>query len=170
MGSSPPAFHPGSHRSIFISSIRPAEARDFEIVRLLAKSASELPEALAGSAGRVRFLLEARARFGRSLADPREFWRVSEVDGAVVAWIHAGIRTDGAMREPPFMEIVMLYVAEIHRRHGIAGGLMALVEALAVAAGIGTLRLVVHASNTTAISLYERLGYVAGHGMMEKLL
>jgi ribosomal protein S18 acetylase RimI-like enzyme len=61
-----------------------------------------------------------------------------------------------------------VYVDELHRRHGIAHELLALVETLARDAGIGTLRLVVHESNAGAVGLYEGLGYVAGHGMMEK--
>lgn len=166
-----PAGLPGRpHRYAVIPALRPAEARDFEIVRLLAQGASELPEAAAGSAPRVRFLDGARARFLRSLADPAEFWRVAEVNGAVVGWIHAGIREDGATRAPSFMEIVMLYVAQVHRRHGIARALMALVERLARGARVATLRLVVHGSNTGAVGLYTGLGFVAGQGLMEKHL
>lgn len=153
-----------------IFSLRHAESRDFEDVRRLAEDSTRLPEASAVSPGRLRFVLAARSRFARTLADASEFWRVAVSDGSVVGWVHAGVREDGGVTGPPFTEIVMLFVSEAHRRHGIASALMGLVEAASRLEGIGLLRLVVHDSNLRARSLYATLGFLAHQGFMEKQL
>jgi ribosomal protein S18 acetylase RimI-like enzyme len=126
---------------------------------------------LGATKGRIRFLRAAVAQFDIDIVDPLEFWIVADAGAGVVAWIHAGVRTDGSgQREPGFVEIVMVYVRASERRHGIARALLAEVERLALGKGILLLRLVVHATNTGAIRLYEDLGFLAKLGMMEKVI
>lgn len=152
-------------------TLRSAERRDFEAIQSLRESFADLPDARGLTADRGRFLLAAAARHLHDIVDPSEFWIVAEAGAGVVAWIHAGVRSDGgAARVGDFVEIVMVFVLAGERRHGIAGALLAEVERLSRERGIGLLRLVVHATNVGAIRLYERIGYVAGHGMMEKRL
>lgn len=151
--------------------MRSALSRDFEAVRGLRESAADLPDALGGTAERVRFLRAATLQFGRDLADPGEFWIVAEAGAGVIAWIHAGVRSDGDGRHGPrFVEIVMVFVLASERRRGIARALLVEVERLARTRGIGLMRLVVHATNLGAIRMYEDLGYLARAGMMEKSL
>jgi ribosomal protein S18 acetylase RimI-like enzyme len=151
--------------------VRPAELRDFAAVRGLRESAADLPDALGGSLERVRFLEAAATVFAAGILDPEEFWIVADQGQGVIAWIHAGVRSDGdGVHGPRFTEVVMLYVLASERRHGIARALLAEVERRSRGRGIGLLRLVVHGSNAGAIHLYEELGYTAHGGMMEKRL
>ena len=151
--------------------LRSAELRDFAAVRGLRESSADLPDALGDSAGRVRFLRAAAAVFASDIADPAEFWIVADAGAGVIAWSHAGVRSDGdGLHEPRFTEVAMVFVLASERRHGIARALLAEVERRSRGQGIGLLRLVVHATNAGAIALYEDLGYTAQNGMMEKLL
>lgn len=154
-----------------ILHLRAAEPRDFEAIRALRESVLDLPDARGASPERERFLRVANAHHLADIGDSAEFWIVAESGAGVIAWIHAGVRSDGAgAGGRDFVEIVMVFVLACERRHGIARALLLEVERLARARGIGLLRLVVHATNAGAIRLYEAIGYVAGHGMMEKRL
>lgn len=151
--------------------LRPAEAGDFEAIRGLRESAADLPDAAALAPDRQRFLLAARARHLLEIADPSEIWIVAETGAGVIAWLHAGVRSDGAAAAGrDFTEIVMVFVSAGERRHGVGRALLLDAERRSRARGVGLLRLVVHAANAGAVRLYEALGYVAGGGMMEKRL
>jgi ribosomal protein S18 acetylase RimI-like enzyme len=151
--------------------LRAAEPRDFDAIRALRESVLDLPDAPVLSLDRERFLRVANAHHLADIADSAEFWVVAEGASGVIAWIHAGVRSDGAgAGTRDFVEIVMVFVLACERRHGIARALLLEVERLTRTRGIGLLRLVVHTSNAGAIRLYEAIGYVAGHGMMEKRL
>ncbi len=55
--------------------------------------------------------------------------------------------------------IFLLYVAPEHRRRGIATALIGLVETWAIDKGLGEVTLQVFQANSSALNLYNRLGY-----------
>ena len=55
--------------------------------------------------------------------------------------------------------IFLLYVAPEHRRRGIATALIGLVETWAIGKGLGAIELQVFQTNSSALNLYNHLGY-----------
>lgn len=85
--------------------------------------------------------------------NPLSTWLVSEEDGAVTGYI-------GAQAVPPEADIMNLAVAPDWRRQGIGATLLCTMSGLLHRQGIETLFLEVRPSNTAAIALYERSGFV----------
>lgn len=80
-------------------------------------------------------------------------WLVDERDGMAVAYV-------GSQSCPPEADVMNIAVAPAYRRQGIGEALMlALMEALR-RKGMESLTLEVRSSNSPAIALYARLGFV----------
>ena len=80
----------------------------------------------------------------------RNVFLVSEIDARVVGFCEFSV---------PRGEVVAMYIHPVHARHGIGTLLFNEVERIAQAHAIGTLTL---SSSLSAVSFYERLGFIAG--------
>lgn len=86
------------------------------------------------------------------LQNEYSLWLVEEREGVAVAYV-------GSQSCPPEADVMNVAVAPEFRRQGIGEGLMvALMDALRDK-GMESLTLEVRASNSPAISLYDRLGF-----------
>lgn len=88
------------------------------------------------------------------LQAPTGLLLVGSVDGAPVAC--GGVRIAGGR----VGDLTRIFVSPTVRGRGLGAGLVSRLEALAVDAGVRTLRLDVRADLTQARSLYQRLGFV----------
>jgi ribosomal protein S18 acetylase RimI-like enzyme len=104
---------------------------------------------------------EIRRRRAESLPDGLDTRHmllfVGEVDGAPIGWIWLGL--PGAGHRVDIAWIYNVEVDEAHRGRGYGKDLIRAAEAELVRRGVDSLGLNVFAGNTTAIALYERLGY-----------
>lgn len=87
------------------------------------------------------------------LHNPLSLWLVAEMDGRVAGYI-------GSQTVPPESDVMNVAVHPDFRRQGIAEALVNGLWAQLVQAGNTSLTLEVRASNTPAIALYEKLGFV----------
>lgn len=88
------------------------------------------------------------------LARPLSLVRLARpVSGPAAAWLCARVL-------PPEAELLRIAVAPAHRRRGLAGRLLAELEAELVGRRIETLHLEVAATNRAAINLYRTFGFV----------
>ena len=86
------------------------------------------------------------------LQNEYSLWLVEERDGVAVAYV-------GSQSCPPEADVMNVAVAPAFRRQGIGEGLMvALMDALRDK-GMESLTLEVRVSNSSAIALYDRLGF-----------
>jgi ribosomal protein S18 acetylase RimI-like enzyme len=88
----------------------------------------------------------------RKLTVQPELFLVGEIDGAIVASVMAGY--DGHRGWVNY-----LAVHPDHRRAGLAGGLMAVIEARLEVLGCPKISLQVRAGNDTAVDFYTARGY-----------
>jgi GNAT superfamily N-acetyltransferase len=86
-------------------------------------------------------------------------------DGAPAGWIWVGPAPQGAGVEWWLWDV---FVEERLRGQGVASEAIGQAEALGAELGIGSMGLNVHGYNTTARSLYERLGYTITAVQMRK--
>lgn len=84
-------------------------------------------------------------------------WWVNDRNSPV-ACLWAGNATDQITGDR-IAHIFLLYVAPEHRRRGIATALIGLVETWAIDKGLGAIALQVFQSNSSALNLYNQLGY-----------
>ena len=84
-------------------------------------------------------------------------WWVNDRNSPV-ACLWAGNATDQITGDR-IAHIFLLYVAPEHRRRGIATALIGLVETWAIDKGLGEVTLQVFQSNSSALNLYNQLGY-----------
>lgn len=84
---------------------------------------------------------------------------VAEAKGRVVAFCCAQVTCSFCYREPQG-EVTEMYVLPDCRRHGIAGALLAAVEAALYRRGVREVRLLTGWKNTAARKAYEAAGYV----------
>ncbi len=95
----------------------------------------------------------SEASIASELQSEWSLWLVDEEDGQVVAYV-------GSQSAPPDADVMNVAVAPSHRRQGRGEALMlALMDALR-ALNRESLSLEVRQSNTPALALYERLGFV----------
>ena len=87
------------------------------------------------------------------LRNPLSTWLVSEEDGTVTGYI-------GAQSVPPEADVMNLAVSPDCRRQGFGAQLLCTMIELLHRQGIEALFLEVRPSNTAAIALYERHGFV----------
>lgn len=92
---------------------------------------------------------------------------VAELDGALVGFAHLR-RQEDTFTAGPGWSLDDLYVVPERRGAGTAGGLIAACEAIARAAGGGTLRWITASDNTTAQRLYDRVATRTGWVTYEK--
>lgn len=84
-------------------------------------------------------------------------WWVNDRNSPV-ACLWAGNATDQITGDR-IAHIFLLYVAPEHRRRGIATALIGLVETWAIGKGLGAIELQVFQTNSSALNLYNQLGY-----------
>lgn len=103
------------------------------------------------------------AEFGRLTDAPDMYFRVAELDSTVVGFLTAGLRpaTSGGIEA---LDRRSVYISDIIvttavRRRGIARALLTDLEEWATQHDCSTICLNMHAGNTPAQQLYERLGY-----------
>ena len=84
-------------------------------------------------------------------------WWVNDRDSPV-ACLWAGSATDQITGDR-IAHIFLLYVAPEHRRRGIATALIGVVETWAIGKGLGAVELQVFQTNSSALNLYNHLGY-----------
>ena len=84
-------------------------------------------------------------------------WWVNDRDSPVAClWAGSAIAQITGDR---IAHIFLLYVAPEHRRRGIATALIGLVETWAIDKGLGAINLQVFQANSSALNLYNQLGY-----------
>ena len=95
----------------------------------------------------------SEALIAGELRNPLSTWFVDVEDGDVTGYI-------GAQAVPPEADIMNLAVAPDRRRQGIGEKLLCTMSEVLHRHGVDTLFLEVRPSNTAAIALYERCGFV----------
>ena len=85
-------------------------------------------------------------------------WWVNSDSNYPVACLWAGNATDQITGDR-IAHIFLLYVAPEHRRRGIATALIGVVETWAIGKGLGAVELQVFQTNSSALNLYNHLGY-----------
>lgn len=95
----------------------------------------------------------SEASIRSELHNPLSTWLVSEEGGAVTGYI-------GAQSVPPEADVMNLAVAPDSRRRGVGTLLLGAMTELLHSRGIEALFLEVRPSNSAAIALYERHGFV----------
>ena len=85
-------------------------------------------------------------------------WWVLDRNNAPIACVWAGNAIDQITGDR-IAHIFLLYVAPEHRRRGIATALIGVVETWAIGKGLGAVELQVFQTNTSALNLYNHLGY-----------
>lgn len=109
-----------------------------------------IPAEVSVSAGQAKQRLRSMARTEKTF--------LGERGGLPVGFIC--IRFSPQLDEDvPYAEVTQLYVLPAHRRHGVAGSLMAHVGDLAAKRGCTSIHLVTLVSNTGASAFYRRMGY-----------
>ena len=91
------------------------------------------------------------------LSKETPLWWVNDRNSPV-ACLWAGNATDQITGDR-IAHIFLLYVAPEHRRRGIATALIGLVETWAIDKGLGEVALQVFQANSSALNLYNQLGY-----------
>jgi ribosomal protein S18 acetylase RimI-like enzyme len=138
----PPAFR-----------IRPAEPADvpalMRLKRLLAEAEDSVHAVRASAADWLRDGFGPNPGFGAYVA---------EIGGAVVGMATCSRRVITGWNGPVVF-LQDLFVEPAHRRHGIAGALMARVAALASEIGSPIVELTVRADNVAAQAFYSRAGF-----------
>ena len=86
--------------------------------------------------------------------------------GLVIFWQDAEPHFDTNIRD--FVLVSELFVAETARGMGVGAALMAATEVFAKSRGMKYMKLMASKFNTTALRLYERLGYVDQQRLMFK--
>ncbi|MCA9907585.1 MAG: GNAT family N-acetyltransferase [Anaerolineae bacterium] len=112
-----------------------------------------------------------RSQFCATHDDPDMLWLLVKDGDRPVGLLIAGVHTDSPLfRHGQWVEVQALYVADSHRRRGIAGRLLDSVYAWAEARHLPRVQLYVTASNVRAQSVYEADGFRASQAIMRKSL
>ena len=139
--------------SALIERLHAGDGERWRSIRL--QALSEAPSAFATTYGEV--VQWDAARWERQVVELATFV-------AVVAGHDVGVARGAPHRSRDVRELISMWVAPDARRRGIARQLIDSVAAWAENAGATTLVLDVVASNTPAIALYERAGFVRFDG------
>jgi GNAT superfamily N-acetyltransferase len=116
---------------------------------------------------RLRSLADAPGSFTSTYARESAYdearWRSLTVTGtwfgaAEGEWVGLAVGVGGRTGHPGDRELVGMWVAPSHRRHGIATALFSQVQAWATSEGATTLRLGVREGNEEALTAYLRMG------------
>jgi ribosomal protein S18 acetylase RimI-like enzyme len=112
-----------------------------------------------------------REQFERTCDDTEMMWLLVKDGQHAVGLLIAGVHTDSPLfRHRQWVEVQALYVADSHRRMGIARGLLNEAYAWAEALHLPRVQLYVTASNVRAQSVYEEEGFATSQAIMRKKL
>jgi ribosomal protein S18 acetylase RimI-like enzyme len=112
-----------------------------------------------------------RQQFVDTCDDPNMRWLLVKDGAQVCGLLIAGVHTDSPMfRHRQWVEVQALYVADTHRRMGIARLLLNEAYAWAEALNLPRVQLYVTASNVRAQSVYEEEGFATSQAIMRKKL
>ena len=112
-----------------------------------------------------------REQFERTVDDSAMMWLLVKDGDKAVGLLIAGVHTDSPLfRHRQWVEVQALYVADSHRRMGIARGLLNEAYAWAEALNLPRVQLYVTASNERAQSVYEEEGLDTSQAIMRKKL
>lgn len=109
--------------------------------------------------------------FHATYANADKLWLLVKTDNEAVGLLIASVHTDSAMfRYRQWVEVEALYVADSHRRMGIAGRLLDAVYDWAVSKNLPRVQLYVTATNVRAQHVYEQEGFITAQAIMRKKL
>ena len=112
-----------------------------------------------------------REQFQRTVDDPAMMWLLVKDGDKAVGLLIAGVHTDSPLfRHRQWVEVQALYVADSHRRMGIARSLLNEAYGWAEALNLPRVQLYVTASNERAQSVYEEEGFATSQAIMRKKL
>jgi GNAT superfamily N-acetyltransferase len=112
-----------------------------------------------------------REQFRTSYNDPDMMWLLVKDGNSVVGLLIAGVHTDSPLfRFRQWVEVQALYVADSHRRLGIARRLLTQAYDWAETLGLPRVQLYVTASNVRAQSVYAEEGFATSQAIMRKQL
>ena len=112
-----------------------------------------------------------RDQFYDTCHDPDMQWLLVKDGDAVVGLMIAGIHTDSPLfQHRQWVEVQALYVADSHRRMGIARRLLDHAYKWAESMGLPRVQLYVTASNVRAQTVYEDEGFAVTQAIMRKKL
>lgn len=139
-----------------VTEIRALSPDDWRVIRdVRLRSLMDAPEAFTSTFDRESAYDEAKWR-GLAISGR---WFVAGDDGL----LGVAVGVDGWSGDPSRRELVGMWVAPSHRRHGLARRLLDQVRAWAASEGATTLHLGVREGNMQAITAYLRMGmHVSG--------
>jgi ribosomal protein S18 acetylase RimI-like enzyme len=112
-----------------------------------------------------------RSQFCASYDDPDMMWLLVKEGDDTVGMLIAGVHTDSPLfRHRQWVEVQGLYVADSHRRLGLARTLLNQAYAWAEALNLPRVQLYVTASNVRAQSVYSDEGFATSQAIMRKQL
>lgn len=112
-----------------------------------------------------------RRQFDETCEQPDRLWLLVKDGEQPVGLLMASIHTDSPLfRYRRWVEVEALYVAESHRRMGIAHRLLDAAYGWAEAHGLARVQLFVTASNVCAQSVYTEQGFTIAQAIMRKTL
>jgi ribosomal protein S18 acetylase RimI-like enzyme len=112
-----------------------------------------------------------REQFEGTVDDDGMMWLLVKDGDNAVGLLIAGVHTDSPLfRHRQWVEVQALYVADSHRRMGIARSLLNQAYAWAEALSLPRVQLYVTASNERAQSVYEEEGFATSQAIMRKKL
>jgi GNAT superfamily N-acetyltransferase len=110
-----------------------------------------------------------REEFRASYDDPNRMWLLVKDCGEAVGLLIAGVHTDSPLfRHRQWVEVQAVYVADSHRRMGIARSLLNQAYAWADRLNLARVQLYVTASNVRAQSVYVEEGFATTQAIMLK--
>ena len=112
-----------------------------------------------------------REQFRASCSDPNMMWLLVKEGNKAVGLLIAGVHTDSPLfRHRQWVEVQAVYVADSHRRMGIAKLLLNRAYAWAESLNLPRVQLYVTASNVRAQSVYTEEGFATSQAIMRKKL
>ncbi len=112
-----------------------------------------------------------REQFRSTYDDPDMLWILVKEGNTAVGLLIAAVHTDSPLfRHRRWVEVQALYVADSHRRMGIARSLLDFAYAWAQALHLPRIQLYVTASNLRAQSVYSDEGFATSQAIMRKKL
>lgn len=112
-----------------------------------------------------------REQFHTTYCDPNMQWLLVKDGNQTVGLLIAAVNTDSPLfRHRRWVEVQALYVADSHRRQGVACRLLNRAYAWAESMGLPRVQLYVTASNVRAQTVYEDQGFIISQAIMRKTL
>ncbi len=112
-----------------------------------------------------------REQFRTTYNNPDMLWLLVKDGNQAIGLLIAGVHTDSPLfRHRQWVEVQAVYVADSHRRMGIARRLLNRAYAWAEALNLPRVQLYVTASNIRAQSVYAEEGFATSQAIMRKKL